>query len=120
MTSEETLIAAHPDLFTDVRCGISIGMGWVQIVLDLAEAIKANGKSVVVEQIKEKFGGIRFYYRGDDIEDLVAAAEDFCWNHCERCGEPARRNAAGEVWRTRGWIKTLCPEHAEEFEKGRR
>ena len=116
-TSESVLAKAHPDLFADVRCGISIGIGWVPIILDLAEAIKSHGKQVVVEQIKEKFGGLRFYYSGDDIEDFVSAAEDFCWNHCEECGGPARRNMAGEVWRTSGWVKTLCEDHAAEWDR---
>lgn len=61
---------------------------------------------VVAEQVKEKFGGLRFYYRGGDeyIEGLVAMAESMSYVTCEVCGSPGKRNSGG-------WIRTLCGEH---------
>jgi hypothetical protein len=46
-------------------------------------------EQVVATQVKEKFGGLRFYYNG------------------EECGKP------GEL-RTGGWMRTLCDEHEAE------
>jgi hypothetical protein len=64
---------------------------------------------VVAVQIKEKFGGLRFYYNGGDdrIYGMVRMAEAWADNTCEVCGE------AGTT-RSGGWVKTLCDKHEEE------
>lgn len=58
-----------------------------------------------ITQIKEKFGGLRFYYMGGDdyIDGAIALAEMLSYNICETCGTNK------EVGRTRsGWIHTIC------------
>lgn len=69
---------------------------------------------VVVEQIKEKFGGLRFYYSGGDdtIDGMVRIAEAWASRTCETCGQP------GET-RSGGWIRTLCDHHEAEYQKNR-
>lgn len=64
---------------------------------------------VVAEQVKEKFGTLRFYHQGGDdyIHGLVAMAESMTGVTCEVCGAPG-------VQRQGGWIKTLCDEHAKK------
>jgi len=64
---------------------------------------------VVAVQVKEKFGGLRFYYDGGDdhISGMVRMAESWAANTCERCGK------LGKI-RSGGWIKTLCDEHEAE------
>jgi hypothetical protein len=64
---------------------------------------------VTVQQIKEKFGGLRFYYSGGDetVAGMVRMAESWAARSCEVCGNP------GEVRHT-GWFRTLCAEHAAE------
>jgi hypothetical protein len=67
----------------------------------------------VVVQIKEKFGGLRFYgdYSDEFIDGVVSMAEGMSYSVCEECGD------AG-IARTEGWIKTLCDKHhAERQEK---
>jgi hypothetical protein len=63
---------------------------------------------VVVTQVKEKFGTLRFYYNGGDdiIDGMVRMAEGMSGCTCEECGKPGGR-------RSGGWIVTLCDEHAE-------
>ena len=60
---------------------------------------------VVADQVKEKFGGLRFYYHGGDdtIDGMVRLAEDASNAICEECGafNPA-------VGRTKQWIHTTC------------
>lgn len=60
-------------------------------------------RQVEATQIKEKFGGLRFYYNGGDvhIEGMVCMAEALSDRTCESCGN------AGEG-RNMAWIKTLC------------
>jgi hypothetical protein len=63
---------------------------------------------VVVTQVKEKFGTLRFYYNGGDdiIDGMVRMAEGMSGCTCEECGKPGGRRGGG-------WIVTLCDEHAE-------
>jgi hypothetical protein len=66
---------------------------------------------IKVEQIKEKFGGLRFYYQGGDerISGLVDMAETWAGHTCETCGNKGER-------RTGGWIRTLCDVHEAEYQ----
>jgi hypothetical protein len=59
-----------------------------------------------VEQIKEKFGGLRFYYQGGDatISGMVSMAESWANHTCETCGNKGER-------RSGGWVRTLCDKH---------
>lgn len=62
---------------------------------------------VVARQVKEKFGGLRFYYDGgdDEIRGMVRLAESLSYRICEECGvmnELVNRNGGG-------WIRTTCP-----------
>lgn len=62
-------------------------------------------KYPTVLQVKEKFGGLRFYIGGGDkhINDLISKAEKESFEICEYCG------SIDDVKQTRGgWIKTLC------------
>lgn len=64
---------------------------------------------VVVQQIKEKFGGLRFYYDcGDEhISGMVTMAETWAGRACETCGNKGER-------RSGGWMRTLCDTHEAE------
>lgn len=63
----------------------------------------------VAVQVKEKFGGLRFYTNsGDDIiYAYISMAESMSYRTCEVCGSP------GKVYRD-GWHTTLCSTHAAE------
>ena len=67
---------------------------------------------VVVDQVKEKFGGLRFYYHGGDdvVDGMVRMAESWAAYTCEECGDPGHR-------RDGGWVRTLCDKHEDEYQK---
>ena len=67
---------------------------------------------VVVSQVKEKFGGLRFYIHGGDdvIHGMISMAESMSYRTCEVCGTPGNPNKDG------GWITTLCETHRNEKE----
>jgi hypothetical protein len=102
-----------PKMFAEPYGGFACGEGWWPILEALCANIQhhidwKNKKSIVVPQvtvaqIKEKFGGLRFYYDGgdDEISSMVRMAEAWAGNTCETCGAPGKR-------RDSGWIKTLC------------
>jgi hypothetical protein len=54
--------------------------------------------------MKEKFGGLRFYFDGGDkqIEGMVEMAEYMCENTCQDCG------STENIGLTQSWITTLC------------
>lgn len=90
--------------------------GQIQSYIDWKNRSAAAGyenfkpvEQVVATQVKEKFGGLRFYYKGGDehISGMVRMAESWASITCEVCGQP------GEI-RQGGWIKTLCDEHDAE------
>jgi len=64
---------------------------------------------VTLDQVKEKFGTLRFYYQGGDdyIRGLVSMAESMSGVTCEECGAPGDRGGDG-------WITTLCETHRQE------
>lgn len=61
---------------------------------------------VVAIQVKEKFGGLRFYYSGGDefVRAAVTMAEEMSYVTCEECGAPGTTDG-------KGWISTRCEEH---------
>ncbi len=84
-------------------CGAEVGDGWLPIVDRLVGDLIAMGWGRDLAQIKEKFGGFRFY--ADDLSEEMYArveqAKEEAWHTCEDCGAP------GEVGGTR-WLRTLC------------
>lgn len=70
---------------------------------------------VTLDQVKEKFGTLRFYYTGGDdyISGLVAMAESMSGVICETCGNPGKQTRGG-------WIKTICNPCEEKREQARK
>ena len=66
---------------------------------------------VVAAQVKEKFGGLRFYVNGCDetVRGMIGMAESMSFRICESCGNPGK--PAGH-----GWISTLCDPCREKYE----
>ena len=88
----------------------SVGLGWLPLLDELAKELIALGWNRKLGQVKEKFGGLRFYIGGDSeasadkinkIEACVCAAEQESYTICEDCGgEGSPRKSS--------WIRTLC------------
>ena len=62
-------------------------------------------------QVKEKFGGLRFYMNGgtESHNAFVSFAESMSDRTCEVCGERGKRRGGG-------WIRTLCNKHEAEHQ----
>lgn len=80
-----------------------------RVTMEQGVEVPEEVAQVVVSQIKEKFGGLRFYYSGGDAEisGMVRMAESWAGASCETCGAPGTSGS-------RGWIKTLCATHRAE------
>jgi hypothetical protein len=111
---EAVLRERYPALFHELTY-VECGDGWFDLLDALSQQIehRASGLCRVV-QVKEKFGGLRFYFttefRDDDetasdtrttIAGMVAMAEAMSYRLCELCGAPGIR-------RPGPWIRTLC------------
>jgi len=70
---------------------------------------------VTLDQVKEKFGTLRFYYSGGDdiIDGMVRMAESMSGVTCEECGAPAKTHGPG-------WIRTICEPCEEARELARK
>lgn len=93
-------------------CGSGIGKGWYDIIRELDAKIAELYPDYVVDQVKEKFGGLRYYIGAvpadinQQVYDLIAEAEDKAVVTCDVCGEP------GKIGKTGKWlIATRCEEH---------
>lgn len=77
--------------------------GWAKLYEPLLLICEEEG--VTVFQVKEKFGGLRFYVDIGDNEllgEMIDTAEIMSLNTCEMCGEPGTLKHRGY------WLKTLC------------
>lgn len=109
--------------------GFECGNGWYYLIKNLlidiegmAEKNPDNFAGFQVAQIKEKFGGLRFYFHGyispltDNFQDdvlfrRITKAEEDSYKICEVCGEP------GQL-RRMPWMKTLCDKCYKKREAG--
>lgn len=122
------LLADFPEFFKAQKNVIECNEGWYGLVYTLMQKLKRvaykDGKQVIsfeVDQVKEKFGGLRFYvslttdctgdytmyelYK-DRVYALIIEAESLsCWI-CERCGSTMDVTTAANAGQV--WIKTLC------------
>ena len=97
-------------------CGSFILDGWRDIILKLDEDIAKLDPNYRVDQIKEKFGGLRYYIslsRGTTNEELsvviyelVREAEDRSMVTCDVCGKEGTRKT-----QSRGFVATRCEDH---------
>lgn len=88
--------------------GFECGDGWFDLLWRLCEDIERllqPDNTFEVVQVKEKFGGLRFYCYGatDAIYERIGQAESESYVTCETCGKPGRE-------RDTAWIQTLCDE----------
>lgn len=96
---------------SNMRFGFCVGDGWFQIIYDLSAKLEPliqqhDGLNhPVASQVKEKFGGLRFYMDNatDEMNKYIAEAEELAGKTCEICGRPGTRGGSG-------WIKTKCDE----------
>jgi len=92
-----------------MRFGFECEDGWFDLIYELSKKITELDPEGKVEavQVKEKFGGLRFYINGAprEIHDLIAKYEKKSYQTCEACG------AKGKSRPDLGWVRTLCNKH---------
>jgi hypothetical protein len=84
-----------------------VGPGWSKLIDKIYDKLPVE---VYIMQIKEKWGGLRFYVASatPEVYDVIDAVERESYRTCEVCGKP------GKLREDLGWILTLCKEHYNE------
>ena len=120
------MVNRNKDMTETCMCwGFDCGDGWYnildQLMGNIQHHIDWNNKNfekgyaqykqvpqVTLDQVKEKFGTLRFYYTGGDdvIDGMVRMAESMSGVICEECGNQGERKGGG-------WVRTIC-EPCEE------
>lgn len=118
MTDTE-IIDKYPEVFgvrpfdestTLIKYGFECGEGWYPTLIELIEKIskivkRDNLENFRAVQVKEKFGGLRFYVNNgtDEIHKLIGETELKCENICEECGAPSKIRTLPSRW-----VTNLC------------
>jgi len=119
---DEALCAKYPEIFKDrhgdetntAMCwGFECGDGWYDLIDRTCARLMEISRGIiepppVASQVKEKFGGLRFYIdQGTDEHfDACFDAETESYSICETCGAP------GKV-RGKFWLYTACDDHTD-------
>jgi hypothetical protein len=122
------MMSEFPEVnFTQLTFGFEHGKGWYPLVYNLTDCITNYLKhnepqcTLHLEQVKEKMGGLRYYYSIGGktapvlkdpnafslIMGMVWFGESMSFNICEKCGK------YGSLDTSQMWIKTLCEHHKE-------
>jgi hypothetical protein len=121
---DKTLVEKFPKLFVDryksaqetCMCwGFNHGNGWYNLVDSLCTCIqhyldyKPEISQVIIDQVKEKYGSLRFYFHGGDeyVQGLVTMVEYLSASTCEICGNPGKIE-------NDSWIKVRCDKCSEQ------
>ena len=88
-----------------------VNEGWYPLIKELIEDLIQLGWNKQVCQVKEKFGGLRFYINegSNEIHNRISKAEKDSYEICEVTGKP------GKLRTDIGWYTTLCEEEYEKL-----
>ncbi len=125
---KEYIKNTYPEVLGDVM--LAVGTGWVAHVNKITDTVVSRIKryndnrgtqfKLEILQIKEKFGGLRYYFKIQGLADYdvefynethkyITRMETVVEHVCEACG------MYGETVVTdNGWTQTLCDKHAKE------
>ena len=99
--------------------GIDCNNGWYWLIDKLCEKLQYdidnnNQPQIEATQVKQKFGGLRFYVAGSNEFqfEIINFAEFLSYSICEKCGttKDVKQN-------TGGYIQSLCSRCRKEDEK---
>jgi len=89
------------------RFSFNISDGWLDLVHNLMSDLLQLGWNGEFNQVKEKFGTLRFYIPTgtSDIYDTISEYEKASETICEICGKPSTLHTTPS-----GWIYNRCEE----------
>lgn len=113
---EKQLFEKYPNIFNNLKY-TECGDGWFDLIERLCAVLQNEADNAayrlsgeekeavqpIAAQVKEKFGGLRFYIYGgnEEMRGAIRMAEAMSFKICESCGVPGHKQPGG-------WIRTLC------------
>ncbi len=94
-------------------CYSQIGEGWFNIVRELDKKISELCPDYVVDQVKEKFGELRYYVNNistenrEKVKNLIQEAREKSQKTCDMCGKK------GKLYSHLGFLATRCEKHKD-------
>lgn len=129
--SHDDLREKYPAIFSK-KCEISVGEGWIPTLDRMCNLIQRHKDmndhmgytQVVAVQVKQKYGGLRFYYNSEPqvhlndntrwsdwrswVDGVISMTEAMCRITCENCGAPGKGRVSG------GYYYVSCDKHILE------
>lgn len=92
-------------------CGFDVPSGWVKLVDRLIARLIVLGWDKDLQQVKEKFGGLRFYIGSASVKvhRRINVAENRSFKICIVCGSSKDVRSTGG-----SWIEYACAKHRGE------
>lgn len=89
---------------------LDVSPGWFPLIIELDELLVSYDPNYTLQQVKEKFGGLRWYFEPTsydlpnygEMRRIVSQYESLSMLTCEMCGR------AGDLRINRGWQYTRC------------
>lgn len=113
--SKEDILINFKYIINNDGLTLEIYQGWYNLIYEcffyINKMLMLKKKKIHVDQIKTKFGGLRFYVTPYDkkIEKVISYHEKKSLKCCEFCGKKGKPGTYGGHW-----ILTLCPECVEK------
>ena len=119
----DKIFVKNPKVYKNLKY-IECSEGWSRLIANVSSTIEQyiireiphlQQENYYAEQVKQKFGGLRFYFSKTDpfINGAITLAEIHSFYVCEKCGNSAiTRNL-------KGYLITLCDSHYEEFKENK-
>ncbi len=109
------LVKTYPNLYKK-NMYFECQDGWFNLIEDLSEQLESIISKMEEKdrpyavQVKEKFGGLRFYMNDltSEIDELITKWEVLSYFVCEQCGDKGERLSINH------WITTLCQKCAQK------
>ena len=113
----DEILQKNPIVFKNLQY-IECSEGWSTLIKNCASTIehylktkipKDEQENYYATQVKQKFGGLRFYFSQPDpfIDGAIYLAETHSFFTCEKCGNLGFRRSI------KGYATTLCDLHYE-------
>ena len=109
----------YPKLYLDQNrapprwCAFACGSGWYTLLDAVSELLTKHSDQVSADQVKEKFGTLRFYHSPVDryTSGVEVAAGQLSSIICDECGALARTKS------DKGWLFTRCVQHSKKHSR---
>lgn len=106
-------------IWTNDPCWSYVPEGWRQLIIDLHNELVQVAPEYRVSQVKEKFGGLRFYTNiaheeGCPSQAILRKYEEQSIETCDVCG------SSGKIGTINGsYVAARCPDHGSEYERAK-